>query len=208
MSSERRHAPATLRNRDALLSVLREVLPTQGLVVEVASGSGEHAVHFAHNLPSIVWQPSDPEEAARRSVLVWSEEAALDNLLPPTAFDACGESWPWPEPAAIVCINMIHIAPPEATTGLLRHAGAQLPEGAPLVLYGPFREGGEHTAPSNAEFDASLKARDPRWGVRDLDAVIAEAAGFGLVHDRTTRMPANNLSVVLRRASRPPRRPG
>lgn len=197
--TERRHAPATLRNREPILAVLRDALPSQGLVLEVASGSGEHAVHFAQGLPGLLWQPSDPSPEARGSIAIWREEADLPNLLPPIDLDAASEAWPVTEADAIVCINMIHISPWEAAVGLMRAAGRLLPTGAPLVLYGPFRRSDEPLAPSNAEFDADLRARDPRWGLRDLDAVSGLAAEHGLARDLVVTMPANNLCLILRR---------
>ncbi|MCK6504043.1 class I SAM-dependent methyltransferase [Myxococcota bacterium] len=194
----KQHAPAAERNRDPILAVLRRVLPARpgALVLEVASGSGQHAVHFAAALPHLRWQPSDQDPVARDSVAAWRAEAGLDNLLPPLSLDVRG---PWPVQAAdaIFCANMIHISPWDCTLALLSGAAAVLPPGSPLVLYGPYRRGGAHTAPSNAAFDASLRARDPSWGVRDLEAVVAQARGFAL--DEVVEMPANNLTVVLRR---------
>lgn len=194
----KQHAPAAERNRDPILAVLRRVLPARpgALVLEVASGSGQHAVHFAAALPHLRWQPSDQDPVARDSVAAWRAEAGLDNLLPPLSLDVRG---PWPVQAAdaIFCANMIHISPWACTLALLSGAAAVLPPGSPLVLYGPYRRGGAHTAPSNAAFDASLRSRDPSWGVRDLEAVVAQARGFAL--DEVVEMPANNLTVVLRR---------
>jgi cyclopropane fatty-acyl-phospholipid synthase-like methyltransferase len=197
----KRHAPATARNRDPILAVLREVLPAHARVLEIASGSGEHAVHFAQHLPGVTWQPSDPEAGARASIDAYRAEAALPNLLPPIALDAASTAWSDAAPPsdAIVCINMIHIAPWEACEGLVRGAARLLPPGGVLFLYGPYRFSGSFTAPSNAEFDASLRARDPRWGVRDLDDVTALAARHGFARDRVVAMPANNHSVVFTR---------
>lgn len=193
-------APAVARNRDAILAVLREVLPRGGDVLEIASGSGEHAVHVATVLPDLRWRPSDPEPAALGSIAAHARAAALPNLLPPVALDARAPTWPVARADALVCINMIHIAPWAATEGLMAGAGRLLPEGGPLYLYGPFRVGGAHTAESNARFDEALRARDPDWGVRDLDAVLAAGAVHGLRLDRTVAMPANNLSLILRKA--------
>ena len=192
-------APAVARNRDPILAVLREVLAAPGTVLEIASGSGEHAVHFASALAHLTWQPTDPDEQARRSIAAHAAQARLPNLLPPLELDAAAAAWPVTQADAIVSINMIHIAPWRAAEGLIAGAARLLPPGGPLYLYGPFREHGRHTAPSNAAFDESLKARDPAWGVRDLDEVVALASRHGLALSRTVAMPANNLSVVFRR---------
>ena len=199
MPDERRHAPATLRNRDPILALLRAVLPARGLVLEIASGSGEHAVHFSRALPALTWQPSDPAAEARASIAAWRNEERLPNLLAPLALDAACADWPITDADAIVCINMVHISPWSATVGLMSGAGRLLPPAAPLVLYGPYRRAGLPLASSNAEFDADLKARDPQWGLRDLEAVYALARAHGLKCDTMTEMPANNLAVVLRR---------
>ncbi|MCJ2069662.1 class I SAM-dependent methyltransferase [Methylobacterium sp. J-030] len=195
-------APAVARNRDAILDVLRRVLPVRGTVLEIASGSGEHAIHFAAALPGLTWLPSDPEPEARRSVAAHTGRAGLGNILPPLTLDARAASWPVGRVDAIVCINMIHIAPWTATEGLMAGAGRALSAGGILFLYGPFREGGHHTADSNAAFDESLRARDPDWGVRDREAVTAEAARHGLIAAERMAMPANNLSLTFRRAER------
>lgn len=170
-----------------------------GLVLEIASGSGEHVVGFAAAFPGLVWQPSDPDEAAVRSVEAWAGEAALGNLRPAVRLDA--SAWPWPVRAvdAIVCINMIHIAPWAACLGLMRGAGALLGPGAPLYLYGPMKIDGRFTTASNEAFDESLRARDPAWGVRDLEAVAAAGRAQGLELQQVLPMPANNFSLVLRR---------
>lgn len=200
--SARRRAPAAARNREPILAVLRRVLPGSGLVVEIASGSGEHAVYFARALPHLEFQPSDPDADSRASIDAWREHEALPNLRPALALDTTAESWPIEDPAALCCCNMIHIAPWEAGLGLLRGAGKVLAPGHPLVLYGPYRRAGRHTAPSNERFDESLRARDPRWGVRDLDEVVLEARSCGLELDEVVEMPANNLTVILRRSSK------
>ncbi|MDF1585535.1 DUF938 domain-containing protein [Marinimicrococcus flavescens] len=199
MNDDRLHAPATLRNRDAILAVLCQVLPASGLVLEVASGSGEHVVHFAAALPGLTFQPSDPDPQARSSVAAWAKVEGLANLRPPLDIDAAAPDWPLAAADAVLCINMIHIAPWSAAVGLVRGAGAILPPGAPLYLYGPFRRHGAHTAPSNAAFDESLRQRDPAWGVRDLEEVAALASATGFSPPAVTTMPANNLSVVFRR---------
>jgi len=194
----RRHAPATARNRWPILAVLRRVLPPAGLVLEVASGTGEHAAHFATALPEIVWQPSDVDPEALASIAAWA--GAVPNVRSPVLLDVTCEPWPCARADAVVCVNMIHITPWRCTGALLAGATRLLGEGGVVYLYGPYRVGGAHTAPSNADFDASLRARDPAWGVRDLEAVVAEAARCGLALAETVAMPANNLSVVLRRA--------
>jgi Protein of unknown function (DUF938) len=192
-------APAVARNRDPILAVLREVLPAAGTVLEIASGTGEHAVHFAAALPHLVWQPTDPDGEARGSIAAHAAAAGLTNLLPPLELDASAPVWPVTRADALVSINMIHISPWRATQGLMAGAARVLPAGAPLYLYGPYRRHGQHTAPSNAAFDESLRARDPEWGVRDLDEVAALAAEHGLALQRSVAMPANNLSVIFRR---------
>ena len=200
MAPSKRHAPATERNREPILEVLSRLLTTPGaLVLEIASGSGEHAAWFAAKLPHVTWQPSDVDAEARASIDAWAGEAGVANVKPAIALDAAAAKWPEMRADAIVCINMIHIAPPEACEGLLRGASTLLAWGAPLFLYGPFKVYGEHTAPSNARFDEDLRARNPTWGVRNLDDVIVRAAANGLAHEETVAMPANNLSVVFRR---------
>ena len=199
MTDPRQHAPAAARNRDPILAVLRDVLPWTGTVLEIASGSGEHILHFAAGLPGLTFQPSDPNPAARQSIAAWAAESGLANLRPPLALDAAAPPWPIAAADAVLCINMIHISPWAATEGLMRGAAAILPPGAPLYLYGPYRRAGVPTAPSNAEFDRSLRDRNPDWGLRDLEAVAALAATAGFTPPAVTEMPANNLSVVFRR---------
>ncbi|MEG3178592.1 DUF938 domain-containing protein [Sphingomonas sp. RB3P16] len=191
----RRHAPATLRNRMAIADTLRDVLPLSGTVLEVASGSGEHAAYFAGEFPALDWQPSDPDPSARVSIAAWCD--GIDNVLPPLEIDAAAAAWPVDRADAVLCINMVHISPWEATLGLMAGAGRLLAAGAPLILYGPFLQDGVETAPSNLEFDDSLRARDPRWGIRSVEAVREAATGFEL--DQTIAMPANNLLLVFRR---------
>lgn len=200
MTDPRRSAPHVARNAGAIAAVLRDVLPAQGTVLEVASGTGEHALHFAREFPHLRFQPSDPDPAALRSIEAWRAEAGLVNLLPAIPLDARAAPWPVATAAAILCINMVHISPWASTVGLMRGAGRLLARGAPLYLYGAYRRAGVETAPSNAAFDQSLRARNPEWGVRDLEAVAAEAEKNGLALDRVVEMPANNLSVVFRRA--------
>ncbi|GJH17770.1 DUF938 domain-containing protein [Caballeronia novacaledonica] len=193
----RRRAPAAERNRDAILSVLARVLPRSGVVLEIASGTGQHAVHCAAALPGIAWQPSDPDADARDSIAAWRAHAGLANLNTPLALDVLNNDWGIGNVAAIVCINMIHIAPWEAAESLFRGAGARLASGGVLYLYGPYRRNGAHTAPSNEAFDQQLRERDPRWGVRDMEAVAALGEKAGLTLVETVAMPANNFSVVF-----------
>ena len=190
--------PRSARNREPILAVLRRVLPASGLVLEIASGSGEHAAFFAAALPGVTWQPSDPDARARASIAAYRDDRAAANLLPPLDLDAAA-AWPIAHADAVVCINMIHIAPWVACEGLVAGAARVLPAGSVLYFYGPYQEDGRHTAPGNAAFDADLRARDPRWGVRDLGEVIALARRHGLAHEETVAMPANNRSVVFRR---------
>lgn len=192
----KRRAPATERNRDAIVAVLRDALPSSGLVLEVASGSGEHAVHFAATFPNLDWQPTDPDPTALTSIAAWRAEASLPNLRSPIQLDASTE-WPMAKADAILCINMVHISPWEATLGLFKRAGAALPPDGLLYLYGPYTRTGVETAPSNLAFDASLKARNPRWGLRAMEDVIAAAQAEGLTFDRLIDMPANNLSLLF-----------
>jgi SAM-dependent methyltransferase len=192
-------APAPERNKGPILDVLRRVLPRQGVVLEIASGTGQHVVHFAAGLPDLTWQPSDADAQARASIAAWRADANLPNVLPPLDLDVRCEPWPVQRADALVCINMIHIAPWAAAVHLVEGARRILPPGAPLVLYGPYRRDGRHTAPSNAAFDADLRRRNPDWGVRDLEAVAALAAENAFAFDEAVEMPANNLTVVFRR---------
>jgi len=201
--SGKRHAPAAARNRDAIAQVLALQLPATGLVLEIASGSGEHAAYFAQCFPALRWLPSDPDPAALASTAAWVDEAAVPNLAPPLRIDAAApEAWPLGEADAVLCINMVHISPWAATLGLLRGAALLLPEGGLLYLYGPYFREGVETAPSNLAFDASLRARDPAWGLRWVHDVEVAALGEGLLLDRTVEMPANNLSLIFRRGPR------
>jgi SAM-dependent methyltransferase len=195
-----RSAPAVARNRDPILEVLRRALPETGRVLEIASGTGEHIVHFARALPTLEWQPSDPSVDARQSISAWIAASGLTNIGEPLALDAASSDWPMEAADAILCINMVHISRWEATKGLMRGAGRLLGPGGLLYLYGPYRREGRHTAPSNAAFDADLRARNPEWGVRDLEEVAAEAAANGLALDRAVEMPANNLSLLFVKA--------
>jgi Protein of unknown function (DUF938) len=195
-----RSAPSTLRNRDPILQALKPWLPRGGLVLEIASGAGEHAAYVAAALPGLRWQPTDPDPEALASIAAWRDHLALPNLLPPLRLDAADpEHWPVERAEAVVNINMIHISPWAATRGLMTGAGRVLPVGGTLFLYGPYIESGVETAPSNLAFDQSLKSRNPEWGLRHLDDVSALAAGAGLVLSQRIAMPANNLSVVFRK---------
>ena len=195
----RRYAPSVARNKDAIAGVLARYLPSSGLVLEIASGSGEHAVHFASTFPALVFQPTDPSEEARASIAAWRQEAALPNMRAPLALDVTAAPWPINYADAVTCINMIHIAPWEATLGLMAGAARIMPPGGILFLDGPYKRAGQHTAPSNADFDASLRERDARWGVRDLETVAAEATAMGFAAPMIEAMPANNLSLIFRR---------
>ena len=198
MNNARLYSPSTQRNRDAILAVLRRVLPSRGLVLELNCGAGEHAAYFAQYLTSLTWQPSDIDPAARASAAAHAEEAALPNLRPPCEIDATWPEWPVTEAAAILSINMVHIAPWAACLGLLDGTARTLEPGSGvLFLYGPFKRGGAHTAPSNDRFDRSLRASNPQWGIRDLDDIVEEAGRRGLRCDEIVEMPANNLSVIF-----------
>jgi SAM-dependent methyltransferase len=193
----KQHAPATARNREPIREVLARELPPSGLVLEIASGTGEHAVDFAHAFPDLTWQPSDPSPTAIASIAAHRADAALPNLLPPIELDIT-TTCPLDHADAIVCINMVHIAPWEAALALFTTAGRILPPGALLFLYGPYLFDGE-TAPSNREFDTSLRSRDPRWGVRDIRDLGAAANAAGLHLRGAVSMPANNHSLLFRR---------
>ncbi|NEQ25045.1 MAG: DUF938 domain-containing protein [Microcoleus sp. SIO2G3] len=209
----RQYAPATQRNREPILEVLLQVLPSTGTVLEVSSGTGEHAIFFAPRLHPRKWIPSDPNPVARASIAAWRENYLSDNLYPPIALDVRESIWgveqdELPEAlqdmgfnrssiVAIVNINMIHISPWSACLGLMAGARRILPPNGILYLYGPFKQGGKHTAPSNASFDESLRAHNPEWGVRDLDEVVAVAQAQNLSLIKTYTMPANNLSVIF-----------
>jgi SAM-dependent methyltransferase len=194
------HAPAASRNREPIAAVLAELLPDAGTVLEIASGTGEHAAFFARRFPMLDWQPSDPDPEALRSIRAWRAEAGLANLLEPLRVDAAAADWPIAQVDAILCVNMVHISPWSATEGLMRGAERLLPAGAPLILYGPYRRAGVPTAPSNEAFDASLRARDPEWALRELETVQVTAEANGLSFERLVEMPANNLTLVFRAA--------
>jgi hypothetical protein len=199
MTDHRQYAPATVRNRDFILDALRDVLPTTGVILEIASRSGEHVVYFARNLPSLAFQPSDPEPEALLSVAAWVKAAQVTNVRVPIVLAASQSTWPLASADGIICINMIHISPWDATVGLIRSAAAILPRGSPLYLYSPYKRKGFATAPSNQAFDQNLRDRNPTWGLRDLEAVAAIAQSTGFSVPAVTEMPANNLSIVFRR---------
>ncbi|GAB7526460.1 DUF938 domain-containing protein [Paraburkholderia sp. 2C] len=199
-SDLREHSPSAERNRDAILAVLRTVLPQRGTVLEIASGTGQHAIHFAAAFPELDWQPSDAEAGARASIEAWTALGGLTNIRPPLDLDVCRKPWGIDSAQAMLCLNMIHISPWAATEALIDGASHVLGErGAVLFLYGPYRRNGAHTSPSNEAFDQHLKSRNPAWGVRDMEAVVqlADAAGFAC--DEPIAMPANNFSLVFRK---------
>jgi SAM-dependent methyltransferase len=192
-------SPSVARNRDPILAVLRRVLPQAGVVLEIASGTGEHAVHFATALPHLMWQPTDRDEQALKCIAAHREASGLPNLLAPLMLDASASAWPVEQADAIVAINMVHISPWRATQGLMAGAGRALLPGGVLYLYGAYREKGVHTAPSNAAFDLDLRRRNPEWGVRDVEEVTSLASVHGLKLAEQVLMPANNLSLVFQR---------
>jgi Protein of unknown function (DUF938) len=212
---DRQFAAATERNRQPILDILTQVLPPQGTVLEISSGTGQHAVFFAPHLTPRYWLPSEPQAGLRRSILAWSKQMPCTTLLPPIALDVLDPVWPVEQPSwqtpqvssahlppiqAIVNINMIHISPWEATLALLAGAARILPADGVLYLYGPYQQGGQHTAPSNADFDAWLQQQNPTWGVRHLEAVVAAAQAVGLSWSgEAIAMPANNFSVIFKK---------
>jgi cyclopropane fatty-acyl-phospholipid synthase-like methyltransferase len=192
-------SPAAERNKEPILDAIRSRLPDTGVVLEIASGTGQHVVHFARALPVLIWQPTDADDDLRAAATERIRAAGLSNVRAPLRLDVLAPDWPPTEADAIVCINMIHIAPWSATKRLMDGASRLMRPGSPLFLYGPYKRGGRHTAPSNEAFDESLRARNPDWGVRDLDEVerCAEKHGFSLVD--VVAMPANNLTVIFER---------
>lgn len=195
----RREAPAAQRNRQPILEALLPRLPQAGLVLEIACGSGEHVVHFAAALPGLVFQPSDPDAGARASTDDWVRTLGLANVRPALEIDVIAARWPVERADAILCANMIHIAPWQATVGLIAGAARTLESGGVLFLYGPYRRDGRHTAPSNEAFDGDLRRRNPAWGVRDLEAVAGLAAEKRFEPPEIVEMPANNLSLFFKR---------
>ena len=222
VAGSRRSAPAALRNREPIAEVLSDWLPQEGLVLEIASGTGEHAVHFAKRFPNLQWQPSDIHEDALRSISAWAEESGLPNLRAPVVLDASSATWPIAKADAIVSIkmdsdscddpkpaekggfdvvlnlNMVHISPWNAALGLLNGAARVLKRGGALILYGPWLKEDIQTAPSNLEFDRQLRERDPDWGLRRVEDFEAEAAKRGFILEQVRQMPANNLMLLFR----------
>jgi len=201
---QRKFAPATQRNREPILEILLQVLPKKGTVLEVASGTGEHGIFFSYHLAPRIWLPSDPNPELRQSITAWQEFFPCDNILPPVDLDASAEVWPvetdfvLESPInAIVNINMIHISPWSACLGLMAGSGRILKSGGILYLYGPYKQNGKHTAPSNAAFDEYLQSQNSAWGVRNLEDVIAAAQANNMKLEKVYSMPANNLSVVF-----------
>ncbi|MFP3568080.1 DUF938 domain-containing protein [Paraburkholderia sp. SIMBA_030] len=198
----RQHSPSAERNREPILAVLRAVLPAAGRVLEIASGTGQHAICFAGALPGLDWQPSDLDADARASIAAWTAHAGLENVRAPLALDVHQPDWGTGAPGtldAVVCINMIHISPWTAAQALFAGASRRLADGGVLYLYGPYKRGGAHTSPSNDAFDQQLRSRDPAWGVRDMEAVVALGESVGLLCDEPIAMPANNFSLVFRK---------
>jgi hypothetical protein len=198
MTDKRLFAAAASRNRGPILDVLRDVLPESGLVLEIASGSGEHVAHFAAQFPGLTFVPSDPSPKASDSIAAWITHTGAMNIEAPLALDVTSAPWPIARADAMICINMVHISPWSATESLFANASRILPVGASLYVYGPYKRGGVHTAPSNAEFDAGLRAQNPSWGVSDLEAVIDLARQTGFDGPEIVEMPANNLSLIFR----------
>jgi hypothetical protein len=195
----RRSAPAAVRNRETIAQVLSEWLPKSGLVLEVASGTGEHAVYFAERFPNLDWQPTDLHSGALESIAAWREQSRLPNVLAPIVLDAAASEWPIDEAAAVLSINMAHISPWASALGLLAGAARVLPSGGPLILYGPWLKDDIPTADSNLAFDRDLRSRDPSWGLRRVEDFAEVAEERGLRLESTQAMPANNLMLLLRR---------
>jgi hypothetical protein len=194
----RRSAPAALRNREPIAEVLRDWLPERGLVLEIASGTGEHAVHFAERFPALDWQPSDIHPDALASIGAWVEGARLPNLRAPVVLDASASDWPIDRADAVLSINMVHISPWNSALGVIAGAARLLPSGGPLILYGPWISDSVPTVQSNLDFDADLRRRDPDWGLRKVeDFATAAEDRFELAEIRT--MAANNMMLLLRR---------
>lgn len=198
-----RSAPAAERNREPILEILKDILPTAGKALEIASGTGQHIAAFAAAFPGISWQPSDPDPASRDSIAAWAAKSGLANLAAPLTLDTREAAWDGAVSGpldAVLCINMIHIAPWAACEGLIRGAGSLLGPGGLLYLYGPYRRENRHTAPSNESFDGWLRGQNKAWGVRDLETVADTASGAGLTLEETHPMPANNFSLIFRRS--------
>lgn len=199
-AGEKQHSPAAARNREAIGQVLAKELPAEGTVLEVASGTGQHAAYFADLFPQLVWQPSDPEPEAVQSIAAYRSESGRENLKSPIRLDASfPDTWPAAQFDAMLCINMIHVSPWAASEGLFAGAARLLGSQSPLILYGPYLEEDVETAASNLAFDENLKARNPLWGLRHLSAVGDLAVRNGFTRTGRYAMPANNLTVVFRR---------
>lgn len=196
---DKKSAPPAVRNRELIAEILAAELPDEGTVLEVASGTGEHALLFAERFPGLRWQPSDPDALALTSIAAWRGESGLENLLPPVELDAASPNWPVNSADAILCINMVHISPVAATQGLIAAAGKLLAAGAPLILYGPYVEDGVQTVQSNLDFDASLRSRNAEWGLRDTVWMDQLAQEHGLARTRRVAMPANNIMLIYRK---------
>ena len=192
-------SPSAERNKDPILALLARVLPARGAVLEIASGTGQHIVHFAKALPGLTWQPSDPDPELLASISLRAGEAQLANVKPSIELDVTRLPWPLQTADALVCINMIHVAPWSATKALFEGAKALLPTQGVLFLYGPYRRFGRHTSKSNEQFDSDLRAQDPEWGLRDLEAVSEAAASSGFLLEEIVEMPANNFSLIFKR---------
>jgi SAM-dependent methyltransferase len=197
----RETAPSPERNKQPILEVLARVLPPRGLVLEIGSGTGQHVAHFAKALPALTFQPSEMDVERHASIEAWAAAGNLSNVKPPLAIDVTKRPWPVSAADAVVCINVIHISPWEATLALMAGAGRILPAGGVLVTYGPYMRGGAHTSQSNEAFDASLRARNPLWGVRDIDKVAEVAGNEGLALEEAVPMPANNFTLVWRKSN-------
>jgi SAM-dependent methyltransferase len=196
-------SPSAERNKGPVAEVLKQVLPDRGLVLEIGSGTGQHVVHFAREAPHLTWQPSERDPECLQSIALWLAAERQPNVLAPLRLDVGELPWPIASGAAVVSLNMIHIAPWDAGMALIRGAAAVLGPGGLLFLYGPFRRGARHTSPSNEAFDRQLRGQNPAWGVRDLEEVARYAAARGFGPPETHDMPANNLSVVLRKRAHP-----
>jgi hypothetical protein len=198
----RRSAPAALRNRDPIADVLGDWLPETGTVLEIASGTGEHAVHFAQRFPKLEWQPSDIDQGALASIKAWREQSALANVQPPIGIDAAQGDWPIDQADAVLSINMVHISPWASALGLLAGAARLLGPGAPLILYGPWLEEGVEPAATNLAFDSDLRRRNPQWGLRTVEHFAAAAGDAGFALEERRAMPANNMMLLFRRLRR------
>jgi hypothetical protein len=202
-AGERRSAPAAQRNRDPIAEVLAEWLPERGVVLEIASGTGEHAVHFAERFPGLEWQPSDVHTDALGSIRAWRDDSGLSNIREPIVVDASSADWPVERADAVLSINMVHISPWASALGMIENASRLLGAGAPLILYGPWLKDGIPTAASNLAFDADLRRRDPQWGLRRVEDFAQSASGKGLDLAEIRQMPANTLMLLFRRQHGP-----